>query len=90
VHLLEPMPLDGSDPVKNYRMVRRELEMYRQELATKPEVVAMSKCELTNSDEIRARLERELGCEVLAISAVTGQGLAQLVGRVAEKLQETN
>jgi hypothetical protein len=28
-----------------------------------------------------------LGCAVLAISAVTGQGLAQLVGRVAECLQ---
>jgi GTP-binding protein len=87
VHLVEPMPLDGSDPVHNYRMVRRELELYRQSMAAKPEVVVVSKSELTNSDEIRAHLQRELGCEVLAISAVTGQGLAQLVGRVAEQLQ---
>jgi len=87
VHLVEPMPLDGSDPVANYRMVRQELELYRQELAAKPEVVVMSKCELTDSDTIRARLELKLGNEVIAISAVTGQGLAQLVGRVAEKLQ---
>lgn len=86
VHLIEPMPLDGSDPVHNFRMVQRELELYRHELADKPEVVAMSKCELTDSDEVRARLERELGREVLAISAVTGQGLAQLVGRVAQLL----
>jgi GTP-binding protein len=87
VHLIEPLPLDGSDPVENYRMVRRELELYRQALATKPEVVVVSKSELTNSDEIRAHLQQELGFEVLAISAVTGQGLAQLVGRVAEQLQ---
>jgi GTP-binding protein len=87
VHLVEPLPLDGSDPVQNYRLVRHELELYRQELANKPEVVVVSKSELTNSDEIRARLQRELSCEVLAISAVTGQGLAQLVGRVAEQLQ---
>ncbi|MSQ93060.1 MAG: GTPase ObgE [Gemmataceae bacterium] len=86
VHLIEPMPLDGSDPVHNFRMVQRELELYRHELTDKPEVVAMSKCELTDSDEVRARLERELGREVLAISAVTGQGLAQLVGRVAQLL----
>jgi GTP-binding protein len=90
VHLIEPLPLDGSDPVENYRMVRRELELYRQELAAKPEVVAVSKSELTDSDEVRARLERDLGCPVLAISAVTGQGLAQLVGRVAGLLQNTN
>ncbi|MBI1831022.1 MAG: GTPase ObgE [Planctomycetes bacterium] len=88
VHLLEPMPLDGSDPAENYRMVRRELELYRRELAGKPEVVVLSKSELTQGDDIRSRLERELGCEVLAISAVTGQGLAQLVGRVAERLQQ--
>ena len=28
VHLIEPMPLDGSDPLHNYHMVRRELELY--------------------------------------------------------------
>jgi GTPase len=87
VHLIEPMPLDGSDPLENYRMVRRELQLYRKTLATKPEVVVVSKSELTASDEIRARLQQELGRDVLAISAVTGQGLAQLVGRVAEQLQ---
>ncbi|MBI3823488.1 MAG: GTPase ObgE [Planctomycetes bacterium] len=86
VHLVEPLPLDDSDPVANYRMVRHELELYRQELATKPEVVAVSKSELTDSDAVRERMARELGLEVLAISAVTGQGLAQLVGRVAELL----
>ena len=32
------------------------------------------------------RMERELGRDVLAISAVTGQGLAQLVGAVAQLL----
>ena len=86
IHLVEPMPLDGSDPMHNYRMVRRELELYRQELANKPEVIAVSKSELTGSDEVRTRMEEELGREVLAISAVTGQGLAQIVGRVAEQL----
>jgi GTP-binding protein len=88
VHLVEPMPTDGSDPAENYRMVRRELELYNPELAKKPEVVVLSKTELTASNEIRERLEDELGCDVIGISAVTGQGLAQLVGRVAEQLQE--
>jgi GTP-binding protein len=45
--------------------------------------VAVSKAELTGSEEVRARLEKELGREVLAVSAVTGQGLARLVGAVA-------
>jgi GTP-binding protein len=86
VHLVEPLPADGSDPVQNYRVVRRELELHTQQLAEKPEVVAVSKAELTGSDEVRRRLEVELGRRVLAVSAVTGEGLAQLVGAVVEEL----
>jgi GTP-binding protein len=88
VHLVEPLPPDGADPLRNYRTIRRELELYSPALAAKPEVVAVSKAELTGSEEVRERLERELGRPVLAVSAVTGRGLSQLVGAVAEQLQQ--
>jgi GTPase len=87
VHLVEPLPLDDSDPVQNYRAVRRELELHSRALIEKPEIVAVSKCELPDSEPVRARMEQELGRPVLALSAVTGQGLAQLVGSVAQALQ---
>jgi GTP-binding protein len=86
VHLVEPLPPDGADPLQNYRTIRRELELYSPALATKPEIVAVSKAELTGSDEVRQRLERELQRPVLTVSAVTGRGLSQLVGAVAEEL----
>jgi GTP-binding protein len=88
IHLVEPLPPDGSDPLHNYQVIRRELELHSKALANKPEVLAVSKAELTGSEEVRERLERELGREVLAVSAVTGQGLAQLVGKVVERLAE--
>lgn len=86
VHLVEPFPTDGGDPLHNYRVIRRELELHGRELAAKPELVVVSKAELTGSDEVRQRLERELGKPVLAISAVTGQGLSTLVHAVVEAL----
>jgi len=88
VHLVEPLPSDGSDPLANYHTIRRELELYAAVLARKPEVVAVSKAELTGSDEVRRRMERELGREVLAVSAVTGAGLSSLVGAVSELLSD--
>src|SRR3954451_14029098 len=88
VHLVEPFPTDGSDPLVNYRTIRRELELYSRLLAAEPELVAVSKSELTGSGEVRERTERELGRPVLAISAVTGQGLSRLVGEVAAILAE--
>jgi GTP-binding protein len=86
VHLVEPLPPDGSDPLNNYRILRRELELHGRGLADKPEIIAVSKAELTGSEEIRERLQRELGREVLAISSVTGQGLSRLVAEVARQL----
>jgi GTP-binding protein len=88
VHVIEPFPPDGSDPLQNYQVVRRELELHSPALAQKPEVVAVSKAELTGSAEVRLRLEGELGREILAVSAVTGQGLAQLVRAVGARLAE--
>jgi GTP-binding protein len=88
VHLVEPLPPDGSDPVQNYRVVRRELELHGRALRDKPEIVAVSKAELTGSEDVRLRLQKELGHDVLAVSAVTGQGLATLVRALVEKLAE--
>ncbi len=87
VHLVEPLPSDGSDPLANYTAIRRELQLHSTQLGNKPEIVVVSKAELTGSEEVRQRMERELGREVLAVSAVTGQGLAQLVGAVAANVQ---
>jgi GTP-binding protein len=88
VHLVEPLPPDGADPLQNYRTIRRELELYSPALAAKPEIVALSKAELTGSDAVRERLERELHRPVLAVSAVTGRGLSQLVGAVVEQVAQ--
>jgi len=88
IHLVEPFPADNSDPVKNYHAIRKELREYVVPLDTKPEVVCVSKAELTGSEEVQARLAADLGREVLLISAVTGQGLSTLVGRVAQMLAD--
>jgi GTP-binding protein len=87
IHLVEPLPVDGSDPLQNYRVIRRELTLHSAALEAKPEIVAVSKSELTGSDEVRSCLEEALGRPVLAISAVTGQGLAELVNRVIALLR---
>src|SRR5215470_4167815 len=88
VHLVEPLPSDGGDPVENYLAIRKELSQYSLPLTEKPEVACVSKAELTGADDVAKRLADDLGHEVLLISAVTGQGLAKLVGKVAQWLAE--
>lgn len=88
IHLVEPFPTDESDPLKNYHTIRNELKQYSPLLAEKPEVVCVSKAELTGAEDVQKALAADLGRDVLLISAVTGQGLALVVNRVAQMLAD--
>ena len=79
VHLVEPQPADGSDPLTNYRAIRHELSQHDAQLGERPEIVAVTKSELPGAAEVRDLLAAELQREVLAISAVTGQGMDVLL-----------
>jgi GTP-binding protein len=86
VHLVEPAPLDGTDPIENYAAIHRELEAYSPQLVVRPEIVVVSKAELPGAEDVRAELSQRLDRDVLAISAVTGQGLHELVFAIARQL----
>ncbi len=86
VHLVEPGPFDGTDPVRNYHAIRDELEQFDVQLAQRPEIVAVSKADLPEAETVHRQLADELGRRVLLISAVTGQGLNHLVGTIAQAL----
>ena len=86
VHVVEPAPVDGGDPVANYRAIRAELALHDEDLGRRPEIVIVSKAELPGAEAVRARLAAETGGDVLAVSAVTGQGLDRLIAAVAGEL----
>ena len=89
VHLVEPEPADGSDPLENYRAIRGELARHSAELAQRQEILVVTKADLPKAEEVRRELAAALGHDVFAISAVTGQGLNQLVAAVARTLRPT-
>ena len=89
VHLVEPSPMDQTDPIANYKTIRNELAHYSQELAQRPEIVVVTKAELPDAADVHAALSKELGREdIHLVSAVTGSGLRQLVLRIADLLAE--
>ena len=79
IHLVEPEPVDGTDPIENYRTIRSELDQYGHGLADRPEIVAVSKAELPSAAEVQAKLADVVGREVILFSSVTGQGLDRLL-----------
>ncbi len=90
VHLVEPDPITGGDPIENHQAIRRELTEYREELGQRPEITVVTKSELPGAQEVRDKLAEVTGREVLLISAVTGAGLNHLTGAIQKALQERN
>jgi GTP-binding protein len=86
VHVVEPAPADGGDPLLNYRAIRDELVLYDERLGQRPEIVVVSKSELPEAAAVREALEAAIGREVIAVSAVTGQGLDRLLAAIVRAL----
>ena len=88
IHLVEPDPMDGSDPLENYHAIRSEIEKYDVDLASRPEIVAVSKAELPGADQVRSDLQEAIGRPVYLFSSVTGQGLNEMVRKAYSLLSE--
>src|ERR1700704_6024611 len=57
VHLVDISGASGRDPVEDLNTVRRELELFRPELAAKPQLVAANKIDAIDEEADVARLE---------------------------------
>ena len=79
VHLVEPDPDDQTNPIDNYHQIRKEIGLYDPTLLERPEILAISKCELTDAQAAADLLAEDLGRPVRQISAATGEGLPELI-----------
>jgi len=92
VHLLEIEPVDESDPAENYHAIQAELTEYSNILATKLQIVAVSKMDLLADEDDHAvaaeLLEQAIGQPVVAISSVSGDGMDKLLEQCWRVVQE--
>jgi GTP-binding protein len=90
LHLVDLSDLQSGDPLENFEMINRELLRHKPELLDKTQLVVLSKIDIT---EVRARMVEVVpyfssrGYRVFPISAVTGEGVKDLVTAVAGELE---
>ena len=80
--LLHLVDAEGEDPVDAWRIVRGELDAYGAGLEDKPELVALSRCDLVDPKDLaklRKKLAKASGTEPHLISAATGDGIDELI-----------
>ena len=88
VHILDVMPIDGSDPANNYQVIRNELGRYSKALAQKQEVIVANKIDLDPNGKKVKELKKKLKEDVHPISAVTGKGVKELTELLWQKVKE--
>ncbi len=76
VHLVEPAPVDQTDPIENYQAIRAELADYDESLARRDEIIVVTKGEMDGASEVRDALQAASDHPVFLISAMTGRGIA--------------
>lgn len=90
LHLVTLDPAEGREPFADYQVVRGELEKFDPELARRPEVVALSKADLTEVQEVYPELRerfRALGKELYLVSAATREGVRPIIEELARLLR---
>ena len=92
IHMVDAASTEGRDPIADIYAINKELEAYNPSLLTKPQVIAANKIDAfygENNDVIE-RLRKEFEgqeIKVFPISAVSGQGLKELLYYVNGLLQ---
>lgn len=92
IHMVDAAASEGRDPVEDIQIINQELKAYNPELLTRPQVIAANKVDIFFGDEMEhaiSALKKKFepdGILVFPISAVSGQGVRELVYYVKELL----
>src|SRR5882724_763284 len=91
LHLIDVSSLSGRETVHDYETVNRELASYNPALSTRPQIVVATKIDALDEPQRLESLRRQTQADgqlFFAISAVTNEGVRELLNAVAAKLNE--
>lgn len=92
IHIVDAASTEGRDPIADIYAINKELDAYNPEIAKRPQVIAANKIDMIYDDtdnaveKIRNEFEPK-GIKVFAISAISGQGVRELLYFVNNLLQ---
>ncbi|MFA6644946.1 MAG: GTPase ObgE [Bacilli bacterium] len=87
IHMIEMSGV--RDPYEDYLSINEELEKYGYNLTKRPTIVCATKMDEEGAEERRFNLEKKLKTKVYGISALTHEGLKDLMYACSEMLKET-
>lgn len=87
-HIVDMGSAEGRDPIEDYKIINNELANFKTNLLNKKQIVIANKMDLPGALENLERFKKEVNVEVYPISAVTKEGIDQVLYRLADILDE--
>jgi GTP-binding protein len=90
LHVLDIAGSEGRDPCEDFVVINNELEQYNPGLKTRKQIIVANKMDIPGANDNLKKLREEFGnsYEIYPVSAVTGDGLRELMYRTAAMLEE--
>jgi GTP-binding protein len=86
IHLLDGA---SADPLADHESINEELALFDPELARKPQLVVLNKMDLPQAQSLWPSVKQAMNAQeqrAMSISAVTGEGVKEMLRSVAEML----
>lgn len=94
IHMVDAASTEGRDPIADINAINAELEAYNPDLLNRPQVIAANKIDAIYDDGGKSPVDalkkvfEPKGIKVFPISAVSGQGLKELLYYVRQMLDQ--
>ncbi|MGN7177281.1 GTPase ObgE [Cytobacillus sp. SAFR-174] len=91
VHVIDMAAVEGRDPFEDYLTINKELKEYNLRLTERPQIIVANKMDMPDAEENLKKFKEQLDEDypIFPISALTRQGLRDLLFAVADKVEET-
>lgn len=90
VHVIDMAAMEGRDPYEDFVKINQELEKYDEKLMKRPQIIAANKMDMPSAKENITKFKEKLQDKypVYEISALTKEGLRDILFAIADKLEE--
>ncbi|OIJ11857.1 GTPase ObgE [Anaerobacillus arseniciselenatis] len=92
VHVIDMSGIEGRDPYEDYTKINEELKEYNLRLTERPQIIVANKMDMPDAEENLAAFKEKVADKetlVFPISAITKQGLRELLLAITDKVDTT-
>ena len=91
LHVIDVSGSEGRNPVNDFKIINEELKKYSEKLSKRKQIIVANKIDSMQDESLYIELEKfakKNKMEIYKISAVTGEGIKELLQRVSKVLKE--